>query len=277
VQSADLKFTTPTIAVIAHQASGTIRQKVDKRRETYMSQVPTFVARKIPDEPRCLATTEFILAVLVLLVLPTWSFATVTIRNFDGFGTAIANHITRFDIDGNAIDAHDGGIYQFGSKFYRYGTSYGCGFRWLTAGAFCGFKSYSSSDLVNWQDEGFLFDPNDALWQSRCNGATSGCFRPRVIYNAAPAVYTWSVQVTVPDTTITSTNINRTTAIFKFASTVSGSTFACALDSSSFQTCTSPQNYNGLTLGTHTFKVYAVDRQGNADPTPASITWTASR
>src|ERR1051325_1966906 len=106
---------------------------------------------------------------VVFLVAAVAAWATVTIRNFDGSGTSTANQITRFDVKGNAIDAHDGGIYQFGNRFYLYGTSYGCGFRWLTAGPFCGFRVYSSPDLVNWYDEGLLFD--STAWQTYCGGS----------------------------------------------------------------------------------------------------------
>ena len=39
-------------------------------------------------------------------------------------------------------------------------------------------------------------------------------------------------------------------------------------------TCTSPQEVTGLTPGAHTFAVRAIDLAGNADPTPATHTWT---
>ena len=153
--------------------------------EIHMSDCRIVVALKVVCQNWPLPGWYFSLLLVVLLAFPAAGSATVTIRNFDGNGTAVANQITPFDVDGNAIDAHDGGIYQFGGKFYRYGTSYGCGFRWLTAGSFCGFKVYSSLDLVNWSDEGFLFDASDPAWQSRCNGSTNGCFRPHVVFNAA--------------------------------------------------------------------------------------------
>jgi hypothetical protein len=96
----------------------------------------------------------------------------------------------RFDTDGNAIDAHDGEIQHFGNTYYLYGTSYGCGFQWQTADSpFCGFRVYSSPDLVSWTDRGPLFDPDTATWQQRCNGSTYGCFRPHVVYNAKTRRY----------------------------------------------------------------------------------------
>lgn len=109
-----------------------------------------------------------------------------TFVNFNPNGT----QVTRFDSVAAAIDAHDGEIAQFNGVFYLYGTSYGCGYQWGTPGTpFCGFKVYSSTDLVNWTDGGFLFDAQTPLWQSRCNGNTYGCYRPHVVYNAANNVY----------------------------------------------------------------------------------------
>jgi hypothetical protein len=106
------------------------------------------------------------------------------VRNFDVDG----HPLTRLDTEGRSIDAHDGEIARFGDLYYLYGTSYGCGFDWQTPGTpFCGFRVYSSPDLLEWTDRGPLFDP--AGWQDRCDGATYGCFRPHVAYNAARRRY----------------------------------------------------------------------------------------
>ncbi|MDR1517268.1 MAG: family 43 glycosylhydrolase [Dysgonamonadaceae bacterium] len=92
--------------------------------------------------------------------------------------------ITRFDGLAAAVDAHDGEIALFDGVYYLYGTSYDCGFEWQNTNApFCGFKVYTSSDLVHWTDKGFLFDTQTEIWQERCNGGTYGCFRPHVVYN----------------------------------------------------------------------------------------------
>jgi hypothetical protein len=109
-----------------------------------------------------------------------------TITNFDRVG----HEITRFDAHGNAIDAHDGEIKLFGHTYYLYGTSYDCGFQLAHTGPFCGFKVYSSPDLVHWTDRGMLFDPHTDYWQQHCSASTTfGCFRPHVIYNAHTGRY----------------------------------------------------------------------------------------
>src|SRR5205814_383779 len=92
-----------------------------------------------------------------------------------------------------------------------------------------------------------------------------------------PASYTWTVDTTPPDTTITAAPPARSTsssASFSFTATEAGSTFACQLDASAFAPCVSPQSYSGLADGSHSFQVRATDPAGNTDPTPASYTWT---
>ncbi|MBX9768394.1 MAG: family 43 glycosylhydrolase, partial [Bdellovibrionales bacterium] len=101
--------------------------------------------------------------------------------------------VVRFDRDGHAIDAHDGEIKLFGSKYYLYGTSYSCGFEYLSQGTkpFCGFKSYSSTDLVHWDDEGLMFPPS--LLAAACSA--NGCFRPHVLFNAKTGKYVLWINV----------------------------------------------------------------------------------
>jgi hypothetical protein len=61
---------------------------------------------------------------------------------------------------------------------------------------------------------------------------------------------------------------------WKFKSTKAHSTFKCKLDRKRFKKCKSPKTYHGLGPGKHTFKVEAIDRDGNADKTPAKDTFT---
>ena len=96
-----------------------------------------------------------------------------------GPASADGGQASRFDVNGNALDAHDGSLIQVGDTFYLYGTSYACGYRYQQNDQFCGFKAYSSPDLTHWTDRGYITAP----------GACGYCFRPHVVYNAATSRY----------------------------------------------------------------------------------------
>jgi len=94
-----------------------------------------------------------------------------------------------------------------------------------------------------------------------------------------PASYTWRIDITPPDTSLTGfptnpTNITSTT--FTFSSSEAGSTFQCQLDGGGWIGCTSPRTYTGLSEGSHTFEARAVDAAWNVDGSPAKYTWTVS-
>ncbi len=115
-------------------------------------------------------------------------------------------------------------------------------------------------------------------------GDGSHTFQVRAIDDAGnidptPATYTWVVDATAPNTTITSIPGNPTTStdahiIFNGDDgTGTGvASFECALDGG-FSACTSPQDFSSLSNGSHTFRVRAIDNVGNTDATPASFTW----
>jgi hypothetical protein len=93
----------------------------------------------------------------------------------------------------------------------------------------------------------------------------------------SPASWVWSVDLTPPETWITSGPAAQTssrTAALSFTSTDAGSMFACRLDGGGFSACTTPKTYAGLADGSHTFEVRATDPAGNTDPTPATRTWS---
>ncbi len=111
----------------------------------------------------------------------------------------------------------------------------------------------------------------------------SHAFEVRATDNAgntdpSPASYAWTIDLTPPDTTITSNpgpvTLLNNPATFQFTSTESGSTFECSLDSGAWSVCSSPKTYVGLALGNHTFRVRAIDQAGNIDGSPATHSWT---
>ena len=62
------------------------------------------------------------------------------------------------------------------------------------------------------------------------------------------------------------------TASFAFSAT-ERSSFQCSLDGAKFRKCRSPLRLEGLKVGSHSLKVRATDRAGNADPSPARYSW----
>jgi hypothetical protein len=83
--------------------------------------------------------------------------------------------------------------------------------------------------------------------------------------------------VTPPDTKIVKAppkKATKTTVEFEFDASEAGSTFQCKLDRKPFKACRSPRTYKKLKPGKHVFKVRAIDRAGNVDPTPAMRRFT---
>ncbi|MDX6581049.1 MAG: large repetitive protein, partial [Solirubrobacterales bacterium] len=82
-----------------------------------------------------------------------------------------------------------------------------------------------------------------------------------------------------PETTIDSgpaagSTITNRTPTFTFSSSEGGSSFACSVDGGPFTACDSPHTLASLADGAHTFEVRATDAAANADPTPASRSFT---
>ncbi len=137
---------------------------------------------------RLISVAVIAMAIISGNFLEAWAATayTTTVTNFDPAG----RQVTRFDTNGNAIDAHDGEIAYFNGKYYLYGTSYDCGYKLQVVGTpFCGFKAYSSTDLVSWTDQGFLFDGTAPARQAGCAPPRYGCYRPHVLYNDATQKY----------------------------------------------------------------------------------------
>jgi len=99
--------------------------------------------------------------------------------------------------------------------------------------------------------------------------------------DATPATYTWTVDTTPPETTITAgpaegSTITQPDTSITFSSNEAESNFSCQLDGDGFSTCTSPKTLSGLSNGSHTFEVKATDAADNTDATPARRTWTVN-
>ena len=146
---------------------------------------------------------------------------------------------------------------------------------------------------------GFSADEQGSTFECSLDGAPfSACTSPRAYSGLAsgqhefrvratdpagnvdqtPATHSWSVDALPPETTIGSgappSSTTDTRAAFSFTSSEQGSSFECSLDGALFTACTSPRSYSGLSVGTHQFRVRAIDAVGNVDPTPASHSWT---
>ncbi len=103
------------------------------------------------------------------------------------------------------------------------------------------------------------------------------------IADPTPATWTWTIDHTAPDTFIPvgPTDPSQSdTGTFTFASSEPDATYFCALDpampvaAAAYEPCDAEHQVGPLTEGRHTLYVYSVDAAGNADPTPATHTWT---
>ena len=72
----------------------------------------------------------------------------------------------------------------------------------------------------------------------------------------------YDVDTTAPAATIGDVTVTGTTARVTFSSEA-GARFECSLDNGPFQACTSPRDYTGLSAGSHSVRVRAIDQAGN--------------
>jgi Ricin-type beta-trefoil lectin domain-like len=82
-----------------------------------------------------------------------------------------------------------------------------------------------------------------------------------------------------PDTTISAGptgTIFAPKTLFAFTSSKTGSTFECSLDGATYAACTSPTTTDTLTIGSHMFRVRALDARGIQDETPAERAFQAA-
>ncbi|WP_422846529.1 IPTL-CTERM sorting domain-containing protein [Acidovorax sp. M2(2025)] len=91
------------------------------------------------------------------------------------------------------------------------------------------------------------------------------------------SINTFIVDTLAPDTSLTSVPpalTSSSSATFAFSSNEGGVSYECSLDGSAFLACGTPTSITGLSDGTHTLAVRAIDGAGNLDPTSATYTWT---
>lgn len=142
--------------------------------------------------------------------------------------------------------------------------------------------------------ESFECRYNDSVWYScfspaRLNSVRGGTntFQVRAIDgsgNVDPTPASWSfeyvdTEAPPPNTTITSgpaagAVLTDTSTSISFTGTASATSFQCRLDTGGWQACTSPWVVSGLTDGSHTVAVRAVDAADQPDPTPATRSFT---
>ncbi len=98
--------------------------------------------------------------------------------------------------------------------------------------------------------------------------------------SAVAASRDWTVDKTSPQTTLNSavgpaegSTVASRSANFQFSMDEAGS-LQCQLDAGSWSSCGSPTTLSGLSDGSHTFRVRAVDTAGNVDETSAKRQWT---
>jgi DNA-directed RNA polymerase specialized sigma24 family protein len=91
-----------------------------------------------------------------------------------------------------------------------------------------------------------------------------------------PAMREWDVDVKAPATKLTESpdEFSNGGDRFEFSSSETHSSFECKLDDGAYAACSSPRAYPRLDDGAHRFRVRAIDRAGNSDPSPASLKWT---
>ena len=95
-------------------------------------------------------------------------------------------------------------------------------------------------------------------------------------WDRIPAVRTWTIDTTPPDTSLTGASTSGQTADFSFAGT--GNSFECQLAGpgliATWAACTSPKSYTALADGAYTFSTRSKDTAGNVDPSAVTHSWT---
>ena len=92
----------------------------------------------------------------------------------------------------------------------------------------------------------------------------------------SPATATWVIDITPPDTQITTAPpavVGIGSASFAATSADPGATFEASLDGNQFAAAAMPYQLSGVAAGSHTLAIRARDAAGNVDPSPATHQW----
>ncbi len=200
--------------------------------------------------------------------------------NPDGSGFAVIKHLdaptTGANPVGELIQGTDGALY--GTAYLGGIPGFGTAFRLNPDGT--GFTV-----LKSFEDNGAGTQPYARLLQAT-DGNLYGTTRFRGNNTGGGTIFRLVLNCNLdgapPETTITagpSGTVASAAATFTFTGSdnvtpPAGLTFEARLDGAPFAPATSPLNYTGFTTGSHTFVVRALDAAGNADPSPATRTWT---
>jgi hypothetical protein len=141
---------------------------------------------------------------------------------------------------------------------------------------------------------GFASSDNTVTFKCSLDGAMpASCTSPASYSSLAGGMHTFQVQefeggllvgstgkawmIETLDTTLSggpSSTTYATSASFSFSSHDDNATFECSFDGSDWSACTSPEAYTQLGVGSHTFKVRAVDGASVDATGGATQTWT---
>jgi hypothetical protein len=143
------------------------------------------------------------------------------------------------------------------------------------------FAGSAGTVVFECQLDGGVYQPCTSPQQYNDLSKGSHLFRVRAVdsrgfVDLSPAAYAWTVNASQPDATLTGKPADPTTersATFTFAGDATAIAFECSLDGGAYAPCTSPQVYNGLADGAHTFLVRARNSANQAG-TAERYTWT---
>ena len=119
------------------------------------------------------------------------------------------------DKDGNFIYSQGGGIFEFDGKYYWYGVKYAEAVTYpetkvlSSENHFVGITCYSSTDLVNWTDEGIIATPEDVYNETIMEGQQAAWVGRLGVTKLADGTYALLVQHECDDADNSIDNANR--------------------------------------------------------------------